>query len=482
MKLSSFPFGAAIPDCTHAVSTSMPAWQDVVDYEEGNARAKEHVSIGYPRFVYHPLVLELCEKVKAQAGAGGCMVFPSREVATQCANYVVAHGGKPTRELALEGCELAAVLFAETDVTLVREFWMHSGLITSSRRAENYLQQKPANAEGDTAKAALKRQIGELTGQPDNHVFLYPSGMGAVFCAHAALVKLKPGKKTVQLGFPYVDTLKIQQKFGAGCHYLQYDTPDDLKHLEHLLAAEEIAGVFVEYPSNPLLRVVDLAALSAACQRHDVPLVIDDTIATFANVDLSPYADLIVSSLTKYFSGACDVIAGSLVVSKKSGHAASLLQTLTGLYDDLFYADDAVVLAANAKDFVTRMEAINHNTHELATFLQAHPRVAEVYHPAISAKDIYSRYMKRPDGFGGLLSFTLKDETSMPAVYDRLELAKGPSLGTNFTLVCPYTLLAHYHELDFARASGVSPYLLRVSPGLEPIEQLTDIFAKALEN
>src|SRR5690606_34252738 len=82
--------------------------------------------------------------------------------------------------------------------------------------------------------------------------------------------------------------------------------------------------------------------------------------------------------------------------------------------------------------------------------------------------------------WGGLFSFVLKDPSRAEAVYDALPVAKGPGFGTNFTLVCPYTLLAHYHELEFARVAGVDPSLIRVWVGLEPAGDLIAAFDHAL--
>jgi cystathionine gamma-synthase len=87
--------------------------------------------------------------------------------------------------------------------------------------------------------------------------------------------------------------------------------------------------------------------------------------------------------------------------------------------------------------------------------------------------------MRKGGGYGGLLSFVLKSPKKTPKVYDALRLCKGPSFGTPFTLVCPYTLLAHYQELEWAEACGVPPNLLRVSCGLEPIETIIAAFEEA---
>jgi cystathionine gamma-synthase len=110
--------------------------------------------------------------------------------------------------------------------------------------------------------------------------------------------------------------------------------------------------------------------------------------------------------------------------------------------------------------------------------LEKHPAVEAVYYPRDG--DGFEEVARHGGGRGCLLSFVLKDATKAPAVYDNLQVSKGPSLGTNFTLCCPYTLLAHYTELEWAARCGVRADLLRVSVGLEEIDDLTARFARAL--
>jgi cystathionine gamma-synthase len=106
--------------------------------------------------------------------------------------------------------------------------------------------------------------------------------------------------------------------------------------------------------------------------------------------------------------------------------------------------------------------------------------VASIWHPSITTRQNYDLIRRKTGGYGGLLSFTLKNLKKTPAFYDALRLSKGPSFGTNFTLVCPYVMLAHYPELEWAEACGVHPFLIRVSCGREPIEYLIKAFETAL--
>jgi cystathionine gamma-synthase len=144
------------------------------------------------------------------------------------------------------------------------------------------------------------------------------------------------------------------------------------------------------------------------------------------------------------------------------------------------YIGDAEVLLSNMKGYAKRMKSVNANGLELAEWLSNHPAVANVWHPSLTTRENYDAVRRKSGGYGGLLSFVLKNQKKTPKVYDALRLSKGPSFGTTFTLVCPYVLLAHYPELEWAEACGVPANLLRVSCGNEPIETIKAAFTDAL--
>jgi cystathionine gamma-synthase len=144
------------------------------------------------------------------------------------------------------------------------------------------------------------------------------------------------------------------------------------------------------------------------------------------------------------------------------------------------YIGDAEVLLSNLKGYAKRMKTVNANGLELAKWLAAHAAIENVWHPSLTTCENYDAVRRKNGGYGGLLSFTLKAPKKTPKVYDALRLSKGPSFGTPFTLVCPYVMLAHYPELEWAEGCGVPAHLLRVSCGLEPIDTLKAIFEEAL--
>lgn len=477
--LSKQKLGEPLPNSPHAVSVSLPKWDDVIGYEEKEPRVINALKSGYPRFVYQPAVQKLfksCEEKFAKEGEF-CLAFPSASSAKKCIEFVGTEG--TINPYGQQG--VYVVSLPNDSKESAKTFWQHSGFVISTRQAESLLKDEkhpPANEE----KQKIKKHIAKLANNNENDVYLFASGMTGIYTAYQSLLDLFPGRRTIQLGFPYVDTIKIQEKFGNGVHFVKYDSEEDLKTVEEIIKIEPIAALFCEFPGNPLLQSIDLEALSKLLRAHNIPLVIDDTIATWSNIDLTPYADLIATSLTKFFSGTGDVLAGSIVINNKSPFYEGLKEAFDNNYEDLLFSEDAKTLEENSRDFSNRIKKINNTTEELCDYLKDHPAIENIYYPKYITSDVYNRLKKPEGGYGGLFSITLKDEEKAPDFYNKLEIAKGPSLGTNFTLACPYTLMAHYNELDFAKKFGVSSNLVRVSVGLEDPEELIECFKRALNS
>lgn len=117
--------------------------------------------------------------------------------------------------------------------------------------------------------------------------------------------------------FPYLDTLKILQKFTPdGCHFYGHGTDEDLDDLEKKLKeGEKVIGLFCEFPSNPLLKSPDLIRIRKLANEYGFAVVVDETVGNFLNVSVLPYADIVVSSLTKVFSGDSNVMGGGYIFS-----------------------------------------------------------------------------------------------------------------------------------------------------------------------
>ncbi len=459
--------GRPIPDSPHAVSFALPRWEDVVGYEQKRPETVARLSSGYPRFVIHPRVQELAQRL----GDGQpCLPFPSRNAAALGARFVHTHSGQPAE--IIERAGLHGVKTTTEGNGALRAFWQHAGLILSSRQAEALLAGTDPDPEGPAIRQSLRKQLASIYACGEEDIFLAPTGMAAQYAALRVIQARTPGLPTGQLGFPYVDTLKLQQKAGpAGI--LLHDLNSIDARVEALLRQKPLGACFCEIPGNPLLGSADLRRVTPVLRAHRVPLVADDVVATPFNVDLGPHADLIATSLTKFIAGTGDVMGGALVCNPRSPFYAEFKALARSQHEELLCAQDAAVLDREARTFPERMARHNRNGLLLAERLKAHPAVERVWYPKWEFGEVYEAVRRPNGGWSSLITFLPRHaESKAPLIYDRLEFCKGPSLGTSFTLACPFTLLAHYTELAWAESCGVSRYLIRLSIGLEDPELL----------
>ncbi len=474
--------GQPIPESPHACSVALPLWSQVVGYEEEDPAILERLQCGYPRFFWNKTVDRLFETCREQFAEDEeqCFVFPSQRAAERCAAYLFDKAGANSHLHGFGQLDLVSVCFPEDAWATAKEYWRYSGEIVTSRQAEAALADR-APAAQSSARDDIKQRLADISGQRPEDVFLFPSGMSAVFSVHRMLCSLFPDRKCAQLEFPYVDVLRVQRAFGGGVFFYPQAESSDVQQVTRLMQRKPLSGVFCELASNPLMRSADVETLAPVTREHEVPLIVDDTIATSINIDAFQVADVVTTSLTKYFSGTGDVMGGSVIVRHDSPFHDAFT---TFLRDEVAYDlwdGDAVVLEANSRDYPERMKQINQSAEAVHDFLIAHPKVEQVFYPKSVTAQNYHQLTRPGAGYGGLISIVLRNAADQaPKVYDRLRISKGPSLGTNFSLVCPYTLLAHYHELDWAASCGVSRNLIRISIGLESPDDLIARFDEAL--
>jgi cystathionine gamma-synthase len=342
------------------------------------------------------------------------------------------------------------------------------------------LAERQSLAEDLAVRKSLRRQLAELYECAESDVFLAPTGMAAQFAALQAVLQRTPGRPTAQLGFCYVDTLKLQQKLGHG-GILLHHLGSIGEELHELLQKQPLAACFCEIPGNPLLGSADVRRISPILRKRQVPLIVDDVVATPANVNLGGCADLVATSLTKFIVGTGDAMGGALICNPRSPLYHELKPIISSQHEELLWFEDAAVLDAQARGFPERMERHNQSGLLLAERLRRHPAVERVWYPKWEFSEAYEAVRRPEGGWGALITFLPRNgEAQAAAVYDRLAFSKGPSLGTVFTLACPFTLLAHYTELEWAESCGVSRYLIRISVGLENPEDLWQRLEEAL--
>lgn len=540
--------GATIPNNTpHAVSVTLPTWEATVGYEEGEAWVTDKMKSGYPRFFIHSKIQELAAYLEEKYGREGekVFIFSSYTVAKRCREFIKAKTDKsplPTirilqiatpkpktkdEETYRAEAKISVVFLPESEWSLAKQYWQHSGEGISSRLGEYVLQElqittadpSKDNLEYQTfieerfgrnlnlsftheAKLALRRRIagnlGEHTELQQEHtqnralkiseddVYLYPTGMAAIFNAHVINITAnEPNAKSVCFGFPYVDTLNILKKFGPGVHFFGFGDDESLLELEELLkSGERIQGFYCECPSNPLLKTPNLVKAKELAETYGFPIIIDETVGNFLNIDVLPYADILVSSLTKVFSGDSNVMGGSLVLNPNSRYYPAFKQFLNTNFEDLYWGEDAIYLERNSRDFERRSVKVNENSEIIVQLLQSSPLIKDIFYPSLNTNNTakYYEQIKTPKGgYGGLISLVFHQPEAARVFFNALNLSKGPSLGTNFTLCCPYTILAHYTELDEVEKWGVDRDLVRISIGLEEKEYLVSVFEEALQ-
>lgn len=468
-----------LPDTTHACSVCLPTWDAVIGYEEGRDKIIRRLRTGYPRFFKHPTVERLFDNARSELASEGedVLVLPTKLSAQRAHRWLERLAETAIRSTSLDGFQV--LIFPEKAKNLADQYWRFSGEGVSSREALDWLD---GTLREGRKSHLLSRAVAKLNGGEAENCFIFSSGISAGLAALRSLPGLRDGKKTLQIEFPYVDTLKIQERFGNGVVYLNEASGESFDEALQRIRAGEFAGVFTEIPSNPLLRTLDLKRVSEACRFSRTPLVLDDSSVGPLNVEILPLADLLTSSLTKWISGAGNVMAGALTINSDSTHANDLRNSIAEDAADCapLYIADAEILLSNLKGYAKRNTNINETALALVKYLKEHPAIANVWHPSSTQTENYDAIKRKNGGYGGLISISLNSPKKAPKVYDALRLSKGPSFGTPFTLVCPYTLLAHYDELKWTEDCGVPTNLLRISVGLEPTETIIKAFEDAL--
>jgi len=489
----STDLGLAIPESAHATSVCLPCWEDIIGYEEKDERVINRMECGYPRFMAHPFVAELFLAAQREFAGNGeaALVFPSLAAAWRCGDFVKQQSGISCRLESYGWGELCVVLLPKDAYETSWKYWQHAGEIVSSRMAESALKDDALDDDavfsGEAALSIIRSRLAaDYSGVDPGDVFLFSSGMAAIFAIHRILTDHQSGLPTIQVEFPYRDTFKLQEQFGRGgiadFSITQTGGLDEVRNFFDL--GNRAAAVYTEVPSNPLLRTANLKAIQPILRENGVPLVIDDSIATGRNVEPFRFADVVTTSLTKSFSGEGDVAGGAVFLHPDSPFYDVLKSGLPDAESaSPLFLRDATVLEINSRHFPERTAGYNANALALVDLLSGHPKVAKIWHPSVGSTANYEAIRKDAGGYGGLLSILLKGE--QPALsarfYDSLKLSKGPSFGTNFSLISPYVLLAHYQELDWARARGVDPNLIRIWTGLEDGSDLLTSVERALD-
>ncbi|KAE8373061.1 pyridoxal phosphate-dependent transferase [Aspergillus bertholletiae] len=523
----TFPVGEPNPpEEKHSVSASLPTWESVAAWGRREQWLLDSMHTCYPRFGMHPSVQQLMDAVYARLHIpkdSGCLIFPSADAAARCmARLSVEHSNEtchtvkfqphqPADEEVRRWATFYVILFPKACAATAMHFWKVFGDGIAGRHAEYCLEALPsmdsyakntdfeapapcrdhitrdlqwtnsAAAEKEAIRSFIARLVS--SDQSGYHpvgshdVFLYPKGMCAIAAVARALVPHSVERsEAVIYGWPYADTpFCVEESDYKRSTLLSAGSKQELDELESSLAAgRRIQVLFCEVPSNPLLRTPDLPRIHALAAQYNFIVAVDDTIGTFINIDILPYVDVVMTSLTKIFSGVCNVMGGSVVLNPQSLHYTMIHSALTAHYEDTYFPLEAMTMVQNASDFEERVKQCNANALALADLLAKHPSVAQLYYPSlVPSRKFYDQVRRKDGGYGYLLSIVFHKPETAIRFYDVLDICKGPSIGTNFSLAVPYSLLAHFREQDWAESEGgVDRHMVRISVGLEREEDL----------
>ena len=345
------------------------------------------------------------------------------------------------------------------------------------RKTDRGFDLKYSREENLTVRA-LEKILAKLEDGLDSLAF--SSGMAAISAAF--LSKLKSGSKILLPKECYGATQQLAQgleKLGVKVILARSDSEEFLEKLE-----ENVSLALVETITNPLVKVVDVKAVAERCRELNIPLIVDNTFAT--PVIYNPLKDdawIALHSLTKYIAGHNDVIGGAIIV--KDPEDLGLLWDWRRMLGSILSPFDAFLTIRGVATLEARFEKQSKTALELAEFLEDHPKIEEVYYPGLSSSP-YKRvadtlFKKRL--YGGVLSFKIKGgQREAIAVLRKVEVIKSsPSLGgVESLLTYPIWSAVKNMPEELRRELGITDNLLRLSIGLEDVEDLKEDLDAAL--
>ena len=494
--LGKFALGQAVPNRDHAVCVSLPRVSDLIGYEEKCPETIKKMSSGYPRFVQHRFLNQLISYENKITGSDGKRSFLFSD-ANHCANAININ--KIENPVIIERDDYTLLQIDEEckDAKCIQSFLQHTGSSISSRQAEEILIQKGILAtrenisEQKNADHFARDVIAKVHGQGvmSKGVLISSSGANAFYSLFWNAQKRfsEKGKKIwIQLGWLYLDTIEVMKLVGGENNVIPLSNPTDAKELKRIfeLYGNNIAGVVTEFPTNPLLQCCDLEEVRSLCDSVNGMLIVDPTMASPKNSKVAELADALVNSLTKYASWEGDVMIGSLVFPEHSRIGNEIFEDTKKSICPPFKRD-LLRLCEQLPYYPNFVEKTNQSLLSVVEFLQSTDKVKKVFwaYQKDSAQFFESR--AGTDKPGCVVSFELNGE--FETFYNRLQMLKSPSFGTCFSLCCPYVYLAHYdlmktaHGISTLNKAGISPYLCRLSVGLENVDEIKNTLQDALQ-
>ncbi len=358
-------------------------------------------------------------------------------------------------------------------------------IMTPIYQTSTYVQESPAKHKGyayargaNPTRNALQKSIAAL--ENGKFSICFSSGMGAT---DAVIKLLNPGDEVITsndlYGGSYRMFKRVFEKYGIKFHFI------DLTDINNVNAyiTPKTKLFWLETPTNPLMNIVDIKGCVDIAKKINAIVAVDNTFASpYLQNPLDLGADIVMHSVTKYLSGHSDVIMGALVMNdEKLYQELAFIQNSCGAVPG---PQDSFLVLRGIKTLHLRMERHCSNGKKIAVFLKEHPKVGKVYWPGFADHPNHAIAKKQMKDFGGMLSFTLKDDSLEKAIklmesFELFSLAE--SLGGVESLVNHPASMTHASIPKEERAkSGLVDSLIRLSIGVEDVEDLLEDLTLAL--
>jgi cystathionine beta-lyase len=352
-------------------------------------------------------------------------------------------------------------------------------IMTPIYQTSTYVQESPSKHKGyayargaNPTRNALQQSIAAL--ENARHAICFSSGMGAT---DAVIKLLKPGDEVITsndlYGGSYRLFRRVYEKFGIRFHFIDLT---DLRNAIPLIN-ENTKMMWIETPSNPLMRIIDIKACTDLCKKHGMISVVDNTFASpCLQNPLDLGSDIVMHSVTKYLGGHSDVVMGALAMNDDKLY--SELHFLMNSCGAVPGPQDSFLVLRGIKTLHLRMERHCKNGRVIAKFLREHPLVGQVYWPGFEDHPNHDVAVRQMRDFGGMLSFTLKDDRPEAAIkmMESVRLfSLAESLGGVESLINHPASMTHASIPKEDRIkSGLSDSLIRLSIGVEDAEDLIE--------
>lgn len=330
---------------------------------------------------------------------------------------------------------------------------------------------------GNPTRESLEKLIADI--ENGTRGFAFGSGMAAIT---AVMQLFSAGDHIIVTDDVYGGTFRVMSKvlnrFNLEVSFV--DT-SDLNAIKNAIQTNTKA-IFVETPTNPLLKITDIKAVSDLAKENKLKFIVDNTFSTpYWQNPLDLGADIVVHSGTKYLGGHSDVVAGVAVVNDEQlGEQLHFIQNSTG---GILGPQDSWLLIRGLKTLGIRMEEIEKNTVEVVKFLQDHPKVGKVFYPGLTDHPGHQVHVSQAKGFGGMISFTVENQEKALSVLKNVKyFTLAESLGAVESLISIPSLMTHASIPRERRLElGIEDGLIRISVGIEDIEDLLTDLEQALD-